>query len=58
MGAPNISQFYNPYQSYVLDEINRQSAMRQNVLAGQAVGEEHSVVEDKVFKLQKKEEQD
>jgi hypothetical protein len=38
MGAPNISQFYNPYQSYVLDEINRQSAMRQNVLAGQAVG--------------------
>lgn len=38
MGAPNISQFYNPYQSYVLDEINRQSAMRQNQLAGQAVG--------------------
>ena len=37
MGAPNISQFYNPYQSYVLDEINRQSAMRQNQLAGQAV---------------------
>jgi hypothetical protein len=26
MGAPNISQFYNPYQSYVLDEINRQAA--------------------------------
>jgi hypothetical protein len=38
MGAPNIQQFYNPYQSYVLDEINRQSAMRQNQLAGQAVG--------------------
>ena len=38
MGAPNISQFYNPYQSYVLDEINRQSAMRQNQLAAQAVG--------------------
>jgi hypothetical protein len=37
MGAPNISQFYNPYQSYVLDEINRQSAMRQNQLAGQSV---------------------
>ena len=37
MQAPNISQFYNPYQSYVLDEINRQSAMRQNQLAGQAV---------------------
>lgn len=38
MGAPNISQFYNPYQSYVLDEINRQSAMQQNQLAAQAVG--------------------
>src|SRR6056300_730984 len=38
MGAPNIQQFYNPYQSYVLDEINRQSAMKQNQLAGQAVG--------------------
>jgi hypothetical protein len=23
-----ISKFYNPYQSYVLDEINRQSAMQ------------------------------
>src|SRR5210317_1775662 len=38
MAAPNISQFYNPYQSYVLDEINRQSAMQQNQLAAQAVG--------------------
>ena len=38
MGAPNIQQFYNPYQSFVLDEINRQSAMRQNELAGRAVG--------------------
>ena len=37
MAAPNISQFYNPYQSYVLDEINRQSAMQQNQLAGQSV---------------------
>jgi hypothetical protein len=36
--GPNISQFYNPYQSYVLDEINRQSQMTQNQLAGQAVG--------------------
>jgi hypothetical protein len=35
--GPNISQFYNPYQSYVLDEINRQAAMAQNQLAGQAV---------------------
>jgi len=35
--GPNISQFYNPYQSYVLDEINRQSQMAQNQLSGQAV---------------------
>ena len=35
--GPNISQFYNPYQSYVLDEINRQSEMAQNKLAAQAV---------------------
>jgi hypothetical protein len=35
--GPNISQFYNPYQSYVLDELNRQSAMQQNQLAAQAV---------------------
>jgi len=35
--GPNISQFYNPYQSYVLDEINRQSQMAQNQLASQAV---------------------
>ena len=38
MGAPNISQFYNPYQSFVLDEINRQSAIKQNELAAQSVG--------------------
>jgi len=36
--GPNISQFYNPYQSYVLDEINRQAAMGQNQLAAQAIG--------------------
>lgn len=35
--GPNISQFYNPYQSYVLDEINRQAEMAQNQLAGRAV---------------------
>jgi len=35
--GPNISQFYNPYQSYVLDEINRQSQITQNQLASQAV---------------------
>ena len=36
-GGPNISQFYNPYQSYVIDEINRQAQQQQNQLAGQAV---------------------
>ena len=35
--APNIAQFLNPYQSYVTDEITRQSQMRQNQLAAQAV---------------------
>jgi len=36
--GPNISQFYNPYQSYVTDEINRQAQMAQNQLSAQAVG--------------------
>ena len=36
--APNISQFFNPYQQYVTDEINRQAQMGQNKLAAQAVG--------------------
>jgi hypothetical protein len=35
--GPNISQFYNPYQSYVLDEINRQASMAQNQLSAQAI---------------------
>ena len=35
--GPNISQFFNPYQSYVLDEINRQAQMAQNQLSAQAV---------------------
>ena len=35
--GPNISQFFNPYQSYVTDEINRQAQMGQNQLAAQAV---------------------
>ena len=35
--GPNISQFYNPYQSYVLDEINRQAQMQQNQIGAQAV---------------------
>jgi len=35
--GPNISQFFNPYQSYVTDEISRQAQIAQNQLAGQAV---------------------
>ena len=34
----NISQFFNPYQSYVTDEINRQAAQAQNQLSATAVG--------------------
>ena len=36
-GAPNINQFFNPYQSYVTDEINRQSQMASNQLSANAV---------------------
>ena len=35
--GPNISQFFNPFQSYVTDEINRQASMAQNQLGAQAV---------------------
>jgi len=35
--TPNISQFFNPYQSYVVDEINRQAAQAQNRLSANAV---------------------
>jgi hypothetical protein len=35
--GPNITQFYNPYQSYVLDEINRQAQMKQQGIADQAI---------------------
>jgi hypothetical protein len=35
--APNISQFFNPYESYVTDEINRQAQIAQNQLASNAV---------------------
>ena len=37
--GPNISQFLNPYQQYVTDEIARQGQMAQNQLAAQAVGQ-------------------
>ena len=36
--GPNIQQFFNPYQSYVTDEILRQGQMMQNQLGAQAVG--------------------
>jgi len=35
--GPNISQFLNPYQQYVTDEIARQGQMAQNQLAANAV---------------------
>ena len=35
--TPNINQFFNPYQSFVIDEINRQAAQAQNRLAASAV---------------------
>ena len=38
VGQAEINQYLNPYQSYVTDEITRQSQMRQNQLAAQAVG--------------------
>jgi hypothetical protein len=36
-GGPNINQFFNPYQSYVIDEINRQAAQQRNQVASGAV---------------------
>ena len=36
--TPGISQFFNPFQQFVTDEINRQAAIGQNQLAAQAVG--------------------
>jgi len=35
--GPNISQFYNPYQSYVIDEINRQAQLGQQQVADAAI---------------------
>ena len=37
LAAPNISQFLNPYQSYVTDEITRQAQQATNQLGAQAV---------------------
>ena len=36
-GTPNISQFMNPYQRFVTDEITRQANIRQNEVAADAV---------------------
>jgi|TARA_R100000084_G_scaffold108866_1_gene72858 hypothetical protein len=36
--APNISQFFNPFQSFVTDEISRQAQIATNRLGAQAVG--------------------
>ena len=38
MQAPNISQFFNPYQSYVTDEIARRGQMQMNQLSANAIG--------------------
>ena len=35
--APDIDRFLNPFQSYVIDEINRQSEISKNKLSAQAV---------------------
>ena len=35
--TPNISQFQNPFQAQVIDEINRQAQQAQNTLAARAV---------------------
>lgn len=35
--GPNIAQFYNPYQSYVIDEINRQAQLGQQQVADAAI---------------------
>ena len=34
---PDIDAFMNPYQRYVIDEVNRQSARKQNDMAAQAI---------------------
>tara|TARA_R100001163_G_scaffold37431_1_gene28622 strand:- start:48 stop:893 length:846 start_codon:yes stop_codon:yes gene_type:complete len=38
VGQQQISQFFNPFQSFVIDEINRQAQMGRNQLAAEAVG--------------------
>jgi len=38
LAGPQVSQFVNPFQSFITDEINRQTQMAQNQLSAQAVG--------------------
>ena len=38
MQAPNISQFFNPYQQYVTGEIARRGQMQMNQLSANAIG--------------------
>ena len=38
IGASQIQQYFNPFQSYVTDEIARQGQMMQNQLGAQAIG--------------------
>jgi hypothetical protein len=38
IGSAEISQYFNPYQQYVTDEIARQGQMMQNQLGAQAIG--------------------
>jgi hypothetical protein len=37
MAGPNVQEFFNPYQQYVTDEINRQAQIGQNQVASQAI---------------------
>ena len=38
MQMPDINAFFNPYERYAIDEINRQAEIQQNQLSAQAVG--------------------
>jgi hypothetical protein len=36
--GPDIDAFFNPYERYTIDEINRQAAMKEQAIASQAIG--------------------
>ena len=52
IGAQQIAQYLNPYQSYVTNEIARQSQMMQNQLGAQAIGAGAFVGVEKVYNKQ------